>query len=144
MSTFNDSFDYLSELIRKVSMLIDPTHHTLDWLMNKDARDELFEKYPKCFLSLPYRNDVTILPICNRKGMIDPNIIKISLKIIDKLEQRGSVNIDDLKCIRKRLQMLYTRYSKNIPTAFLSSINKSKTTRLINKLKQQVNKIKAV
>ena len=95
MNNINEGFDILNELIRKVNDKLMPygNEDKLLYLQNKNIRDRLQGKHPKCFLAIKGKGrDIPFLPICNRMGIQDPDIIKFSIKLANQMN--GSEDID--------------------------------------------------
>ena len=129
----------LEELIRRAYDHVRPFsyHKDLEWLSDPELRKGLFEKFPKCFLSLSInRKDVPFFPICNRIGFVDPRIVMFSMKLANKLATLGDPRVDvtNLQGVTKRLEFLHRKYSKEVPKPEDMAIKKAMVTRMLNKI----------
>ena len=73
----------LEELVRKAQSLIHPIGYedTLKDLMTKPATDVFKGDYTKCVIPWKIGAQRVDLPICNRYGMVDPQVIKFAKKM---------------------------------------------------------------
>jgi hypothetical protein len=131
----------LEELIRRAYEHMRPFtyHRDLEWLSNPDLRKGLFDKFPKCFLSLSInRKDVPFFPICNRLGFVDPRIVLFSMKLANKLATIGDPRVDvtNLQGVTKRLEFLHRKYSKEVPKPEDMAVKKAMVTRMLNNVKK--------
>ena len=136
-------FDHLSELIRKANELVNP-EKDLDYLIKKDVRDRLYGEKPKCFVKLlPIGRDTSpyLLPICNRAGIEDPKVIKISIKIIEKLMSGGSgkFDVNALQSVLNKLNHHDSVFSKQIPKPMNTGAKKAKVTRMFGNIKKYLD-----
>jgi len=118
MTIADKQFEVLDELIRKVHSLIGPfdIHDELKWLMKRDVRKKVFEKFPKCFLSLRSRGRfIPFFPICNMTGKEDPEMIAFSMKMANKLKDKPDIDQEQLDIIVVKLKRLHSRFNKEIP-----------------------------
>jgi hypothetical protein len=131
---------YMQELIRKANQYLDPQGvEDYEYLYRKDLRDRLYGKYPKCFLKIhgigrdlsPY-----LLPICNRSGIVDPNVISIAIKTVKKFmdEDEANVDVNSLTKILTNLQRMHSVYSKDIPKPPEAAGYKGNATKMMNKI----------
>ena len=136
--TVQESMDNLNELIRVANSLISPisVHDNLKWLMDRNLRKKHFEQYPKCYLSMNIGAKNFSLPICNRSGIEDPNIISFSKKVINRMADRNMLNSSDIIITLKRLDMLERKFSKPIPKPQGMAARKGKVTKTLNQIKQ--------
>jgi hypothetical protein len=81
-----------------------------------------------------------VFPVCNRSGMEDPDIIAISLKVANKLAGRSDINTNELVVILKKLKMLQTKFSKDIPKPSDMAARKGMSTKELNQIKSLLNK----
>lgn len=131
----NEHIQLLEELVRKAYQLISPIpfSYDLEWLMKQNNRNALFEKNPGCFLKLRRMGrEIPFFPICNRNGMIDPQLIDLSLKLVDKLSGNDIFDQNHLLIIASKLRSLRKKYSNEIPKPTEVASKKSLVTRFIN------------
>lgn len=144
MSTqLKEDFDHLSELIRKANELINP-EKDLGYLIKKDVRDRLYGEKPKCFIKiLPIGRDTSpyLLPICNRAGIEDPKVIKVSIKVIEKLmtDDSGKFDVNALQGILNKLNHHDSVFSKRIPKPMSTGARKAKVTRMFGNIKKYLD-----
>ena len=133
---------HLNELIRRVHQIVFPEHkEDLKWLLNKDLRHQMMEKYPKCFVSTAdNRNNPVYLPICSRMAVVDPKMIDLSIEILQRLERKKKVHPETARPVLLRLKKMKTRYNKDAPKAPESSAFKAKLTKFVNSLDKNRNK----
>ena len=140
----NEKFSRVEELLRKANALINPitTSKELQWLQNKDSRNKLFELYPKCFLKMNIGQKHLVLPVCNRSGMIDPSIVSFSIKLANKYANKPDVNQEELVVVLKKLEMLYKKFSNDIPKPADMAERKGRVTKLLNNIKDYLKPIR--
>ena len=142
MDTINEEFDMLNELIRKVSNTLLPygSEDKLAYLQKKDIRDRLHGKFPKCFLAIKGKGrDIPFLPICNRMGVFDPDVMKFSIKLATQMNGLENVDQDDLSIVLAKLEKLHSRYSKDPVKPPAAAAKKGLTTRLFNNIKKHLD-----
>jgi len=127
----------LHELIRYADSLLDglSPNEKLEWLKNKDARDKLFEEKPECFLPIKKINEETFQPffiICNRGGMVTPDMIASAIKLCKKLVNNDTVDQIELKKTLKKLIMLYKRYTGGPARSYKQAYLRRKSTIRLN------------
>jgi hypothetical protein len=133
----------LQELIRTVSDHLLTKEEKIGYLTNPELRDRLYGKFPECFLSLKRMGRDTsayLLPICNRAGIIDPAVIKISYKAVAKLmdDSTGSFDVNDLQKMLDKLDRMKARYKKEIPKPPKAAARKAVVTRMFNNIKNHL------
>ena len=135
----NEQFQLIEELVRRAYSLISPIPYSYDlqWLMKQNEKNALFEKNPKCFLRLRRMGssglyDIPFFPVCNRSGMIDPQMIALSLKLVDRLAGNDRIDQDALIITATKLKALQKKYSKEIPKPTEMASKKANTTKFIN------------
>jgi len=144
MSTkLKEEFDILSELIRKANELINP-EKDMGYLLKKDIRDRLYGEKPKCFVKiLPIGRDTSpyILPICNRSGIENPKVIKVSIKVIEKLmsDENGKFDVNTLQTVLNKLNHHNSVFSKQIPKPMSTGAKKAKVTRMFGNIKKYLD-----
>jgi hypothetical protein len=135
----NEQFQLLEELIKKIDeVMSNPINYEyqLKWLMSQDNRKKLFEKNPKCFLMMKQMGrEVPFFPICNRMGSVDPAIIKLSMKMVNKLMGNDVVDQDHLVVILQKLNSLNNKFEKEIPKPSDMAAKKANVTKFIKRLK---------
>jgi len=143
----NENIQLLEELVRKAYELISPIpfDYELKWLMKQDHRNALFEKNPKCFLKLKRmgRSDlyeVPFFPVCNRAGMIDPQMIDLSLKMVDQVAGNDRVDQDSLVVVAQKLKALKSKFSKELPRTNEMGAKKAQVTKFLNRVKNKYRK----
>jgi len=134
----------LQELIRSIYDKIDPVDK-FKYLTDKNITNTLYGEKPKCFISLtkigqdvyPY-----LLPVCNRAGFEDSDIISLSIKLVQKLmsDKSASFDINDLNTTLSKLQHKHNVFSKEIPHPANMAGRKSNTTRLFNNIKNHLKR----
>lgn len=146
----NEEFKHLSELIRRANELINP-EDSLSYLMKKDLRDRLYGKHPKCFLKLqPIGRDTSayLLPICNRNAMVDPKVIAVSLKVVQRLidQEHPKFDINTLQSVLNQLNHRYNTLSQTVPKPMNTAAKKAKVTKMFKKIKSylDINKTDAI
>ena len=145
MSIPEKDFMYLEELIRKVDGYLLPQQpdDDLDYLYNKDLRDTLYGKYPKCFIKIKGigREFSTLLPICNRHGHKDPRVINIAKQVLQRIinDNTGTYDSNDLTMVLNKLERLYNVYSKPVPKPPEQAGRKANVTRMMNRIKQHLD-----
>ena len=142
---FTEDFETLNEFIQKVSDIVSPMsfRDELRAVMNKDSRKQLYEKYPKCWLPVRMGNkDAFIMPICNRMGSTDKNMIAFSMRLANKLLDREDVDRGMLEVTLKKLNRMHNTYSKDIPTPPNRAAQKANITKAMTVLKRQLNSIR--
>jgi hypothetical protein len=146
MGNLNEEFKTLRELIRKVGNTLLPYggEDKLAYLQKKDVRDRLQGKFPKCFLAIKGKGqDIPFLPICNRMGVFDPDIMKFSIKLANKMNGQENIDQDDLTIILAKLEKLHKRYTQDPVKPPIEAAKKGLTTRLFNNIKNHLDKQRA-
>jgi hypothetical protein len=141
----NEDFKQLDEFIQKINDIMTPFsfRDELRAVMDKNTRKNLYEKNPRCFMPVRIGNkDIPFLPICNRNGATDKEMIAFSMKLANRLNGREDVNRGMLEITMKKLQNLHNRYSKEIPKPIETSVQKSNITKSFNRMKEYMDKIK--
>lgn len=141
MSKVNE-LKILQELIRSIYDKIDPVDK-FKYLHDKHIKNTLYGEKPKCFLRLNRIGQDTspyLLPICNRAGFEDPDIISLSIKLVQKLitDKTNSYDTNDLNKILSRLQHSHNIFSKKIPHPANMAGHKSNTTKMFNNIKKHL------
>lgn len=133
----------LEELIRLASQNLLTKKDKLLYITRPELRDKLYGKFPECFISLKRMGrDTTpyLLPICNRAGMIDPDVIEISVKVIQRLlaDPTGMYDINQLQTILDKLDRMKARYKKTVPKPPRQAGRKAVVTRMFNNIKNHL------
>jgi len=143
----SEEFEILEQLLNKVNDIVSPLSYRdeLRSVMDRETRQRLYEKYPKCWLPVRIGNkDVPFLPICNRLGAVTPNMIALSRKLIDRLNGREDVDRGMLEITIKKLDRLQSRYGKENPVSYKTAGKKGNTTKYLKKVKEYLNGLKDV
>lgn len=135
---------HLEELIRTASNHLLTKEEKVGYLMNPVLKNQLYGKFPECFISLKRMGRDTsayLLPLCNRAGIIDPQVIKISYAAVGKLlsDPSGMYDVNDLQQILDKLDRLNSRYSKNVPKPPAPAARKAVVTRMFNNIKNHLS-----
>ena len=134
----NEELKVLSELIRKADKLINP-EDSLAYLINKDVRDRLYGKKPACFMKLrPIGRDTSayLFPICNRSGMEDPKVIKLSIAMLQKSMVDSRFDPKDIQLMLGKMQNRHDTFIKQIPKPASAAARKAKVTKMFDNIKK--------
>lgn len=74
-------------------------------------------------------------PICNRMGSVDPMIIKLSIKLANRLAGNDAIDQDSLAVILQKLNNLNNKFEKEIPKPSDMAAKKANVTKFIRRLK---------
>jgi hypothetical protein len=146
--SLDEHIEKLEELIRTASQHIqsEPEYSEDDIgaLIKKDVRDRLLGKHPECFVSLKRMGrEPFFLPICNRKAIVDPRSIKISMGVIQKMMAgKSSGDVNELQSVFDKLQKMAKRYGAEIPKPPKAAARKAVVTKLMNKMGRYIQVIK--
>lgn len=137
---------HLEELIRTVSNHLLTKEEKVGYLMNPDLKNALYGKFPECFISLKRMGRDTsayLLPLCNRAGIIDPEVIKISYAAVGKLlsDPSGMYDVNDLNVILSKLDRMKARYSKDVPKPPQQAGRKAVVTRMFRNIKTHLKTV---
>ncbi len=139
----DEKLNKLHELVRTVDNILNKkdVYPDAQWFLDGDYRKKMFETKPECFVSInvPGYNPA-FLPICNRSAIQDPGVISASMKIIKKLNKLGKCDELTRDVLIAKLSKLHKRLDQEVPKSYKASAKKTKLTKYINKLKQQLNK----
>lgn len=142
---FKEDFQKLNEYIQKINDVIGPLSYRDELLsiMDEEERNRLYEQYPKCFLPVNIGNkDIPFLPICNRMGATDKNMIAFSLKLANRLIGREDVNRGMLEITIQKLERLNNKYSKDEVHPSDIAALKGNSTKSLNKIKEYIKGLK--
>lgn len=136
-----EGIEQLEELLRSVSNTLSPYKDKYAFLQQKQLRDRLYGSHPKCFLALKGMGQpLPFLPICNRMGIIDPNIISFSMKVAKRMASDERMNQkyspDQFNDMLKALERLLHIYSKDTPKPPIAAARKRKITRMFQNIRQ--------
>jgi len=140
-----EDFQNLEEFIQKVNDIVTPFsfRDELKAVMDKETRKRMSEKHPKCFLPVRMGNkDNMILPVCNRNGSTDKNMIAFAMKLANRLSGREDVDRGMLEVSMKKLQRMHNTYSKDIPKPPERAAQKANITKSFSKMKKYLDNIK--
>ena len=133
----------LEELIRLASQHLLTKEDKLLYITRPELRDKLYGKFPECFISLKRLGRDTspyLLPICNRVGIVDPDVIEISVKVIQRLmaDPSGTYDVNQLQTILDKLDRMKARYKKEVPKPAQQAGRKAVVTRMFNNIKNHL------
>jgi len=133
--------NYLQELVRKMGSLISPMsyEYTLKDLKTSDAKEVFKGDFTKCVIPWKLGSQVMHLPVCNRHGMVDPQMIQFSKKLVKKLRSVGPQHDSGAEIIIAKLDKINGRLNREIPAHQSTSVKNGQVTRFTNKL---INNIK--
>ena len=131
---------YIDELIRKVTNHLLTPYERFDYITVPQLKQRLFLTNPKCFVSIKRIGRDTsdyLLPICNRAGIVDPVMINISYKLVQRLMDvnDGTFNTEDLQKVVAKLQYLKNRYGKDIVKPMQQAARKGLVTKLFRNIR---------
>lgn len=134
----------IEELIRMASNHLLTKEDKIAYLTNPKLKKRLYGKFPKCFISLKRMGRDTsayLVPICNRAGIIDPEVINISYVAVGKLlsDPSGMYDINDLQIILGKLDRMKAKYKKEIPRPAGQAGRKAVVTRMFNNIKNHLS-----
>jgi len=137
----------LEELIRTASNHLLTKEEKIAYIMNPELKNRLYGKFPECFISLKRMGRDTstyLLPLCNRAAVMDPQVIAISYKVVEKLlgDPSGSFDVNELQSIFDKLTRLKATYDKTIPKPPQQAGRKAVVTRMFNNIKNHLNVVK--
>lgn len=142
-------FELLEELIRTAYKNLDPVDK-YSYLYHKNMVNALMGEKPDCFIILKRKDGGRMgqdtrtynLPICNRAGFEDPDIIKLSLKMVKRLmnDDTGQFDTNDLQSALSRLQHRFDVFSKEVPKPAHMAGYKANTTRMFNNIKKHLKR----
>lgn len=142
---FQEDFKRLEEFIQRVSDIVSPIsfRDELRAVMDKETRRRLCERHPKCFLPVRMGNrDAFIMPVCNRNGATDKNMIAFSMKLANRLMDREDVDRGMLQITIRKLERMYNTYNKDIPTPPDMAAQKANVTKAMILLKKNLNALR--
>ena len=134
---------HLEELIRTATNHLLTKEEKLGYIMNPTLKNQLYGKFPECFVSLKRMGRDTssyLLPLCNRAGIIDPDVLEISYKAVSRMmsDNSGMYDVNDLTKILDKLQQLKSRYDKEVPKPAPAAARKAVVTRMFNNIKNHL------
>jgi hypothetical protein len=136
-------FDKLQELIRLASNSLLTKEDKFKYLEDPNLKKALYQKFPECFISIKKMGRDTgtyILPLCNRAGFIDTDVMKISIEVVTRLmsDPTGSYDVNELTTILDKLNRLRRRYEKEVPKPAEEAGRKAVVTRMFNNIRQHL------
>ena len=142
----DNKIQHLEELIRTASQHLLTKEDKIGYIHDPKLRKKLHGEHPECFISISSmgrigRNTASyILPICNRAAIVDPDVINISIQVIQKLMSDPTSNFDvnRLQAILDKLDRMKSRYSKPIPKPPKQAGRKAVVTRMFNNIKKHL------
>lgn len=138
--------EHLEELIRTASRDLLTKEDKFGYLHRPELRQRLQGDHPECFISLKAMGAIGrntsnyMLPICNRAAIVDPDVIDVSIKAIQRLmsDQSGTYDINGLQTILDKLSRMKDRYSKTVPKPPSTAGRKAVVTRMFNNIKNHL------
>jgi len=133
-----EELENLSELIRKANALINPDQ-SIGYLLKKDIRDRLYGMKPACFMKLaPIGRDTSayLFPICNRYGMEDPKVIRLSIKMAERLTTDDRFDSTDIQRMLGQLNHRNNTFVKNIPKPASAAAKKAMITKMFTNIRK--------
>jgi len=135
----------LTELIRSVAQNLEPMD-SLKALQQKDLRDRLRGKYPKCFVCVKQLGGQTpdFFPVCNTAGMVDARAIDMSIRALNRLmsDESGAYDSNDLTKMLSKLERMKSVYSKTVPKPPNMAGRKAMVTRMMNNVKDHLKNVR--
>ena len=144
-NVLQEEMKVLEELLQTINHIVTPFsfRDELKSIMDPTTRRRMCEKHPKCFLPVRMGNkDIPFLPICNRNGATDKDMIAFSMKLANRLLGRENVDRGMLEITLKKLNRLNTSYSKDIPTPADVAARKANVTKAMVVLRRQLDSIR--
>lgn len=137
---------HLEELIRTASNHLLTKEERVGYIMDPAVKERLYGKFPECFISLKRMGRDTsayLLPLCNRAGIVDPEVIKISYAAVGKLlsDTNGMYDVNDLQQILDKLDRMKSRYSKAVPKPPQAAARKAVVTRMFRNIKNHLDAV---
>jgi len=131
---------HIQELVRKMHSLISPMsyHDTLKDLRTKPATDVFKGNHTKCVLPWKVGAQQVHLPICNRFGMVDPQMIAFSKKVVNRLRSVSPQYEEGSNIIIVKLDRLHNRYNKDVPTPPDRAAANGQVTKFKNRLLKKI------
>ena len=131
---------HLHELVRKLTSLISPVTYedTLQDLMSQPAEDVFKGDFKKCVIPWNIGSQQLHLPVCNRFGMIDPQMIEFSKKMVNKYKSVGEQHDEETMIILTKLDKLYKRFNKDIPKPQDRAAQHAQMTKFRNRVLQNI------
>ena len=138
--------EHLEELIRQASQYLLTKEDKIGYLRWPYLKQRLHGKHPECFISIKAMGRIGrdtssyMLPICNRAAMIDPDVINVSIKVVQRLmaDPNGQYDINGLQQVLDKLNRLQDRYNKPIPKPPKAAARKAVVTRMFNNIKNHL------
>lgn len=133
----------LEDLIREASENI-PNDEDIGALIKKDVRDRLYSKNPECFVSLKRMGrEPFFLPICNRRAIVDPKAINISIGVVQKLmANQSSGDANELSSLLDKLTSMKKSQDLDAPSPEKAKERKAVVTKLFNKMGRYIKVVK--
>lgn len=137
----------LEELIRTASVHLLSKEDKFAYISNPHLKKMLYGKYPECFISIKRLGQDTssyLLPICNRAGIVDPDVIIVAMKAVKRLmaDPSGTYDVNDLQGVLDKLNRIQNRYSKDVIKPPQQAGRKAVVTRMFNNVKDHLTTIR--
>ena len=132
--------EHIQELVRKMHSLISPMSYTdtLKDLRTQSAQDVFKGDFAKCVLPWKIGAQQVHLPICNRFGMVDPQMIDFSKKVVNRMRSVSPQTDDGTNIIIAKLDRLHNKYSKDIPKPADRAAANGQVTKFTNRLLKNI------
>lgn len=139
-------FEHIEELIRTASNHLLTQDERVGYIINPELRKRLYGKFPECFICLKRLGRDTsdyLLPLCNRAGIIDPDVISISYKMVGKLlgDESGNYDVNQLNSTLDKLDRMKARYKQSVPKPARAAARKAGVTRMFKNVKDHLKTI---
>jgi hypothetical protein len=136
MTHINRELKMLSKLLKEAEDLIQPDE-SLDYLVSRDIRDRIYGKKPACFMKLqPIGRDTSayLFPVCNRAGMEDPKMIRLSIHMLQKAMTDSRFDPKDIQLMLGKLQQKGDTFLKKIPLPMSVDAKKAKIAKMFDNI----------
>ena len=131
---------HLQELIRKLTSLISPVTYedTLQDLMTQSPQDVFKGDFKKCVIPWKVGSQLLHIPVCNRFGMVDPQIINFSKKMVNRFKSVSPQYSETSQIVITKLDNLYNRFNKDIPKPQDRAAQHAQMTKFTNRVLQNI------
>ena len=121
-----EKYTHIKELLREIEDIMDPIsnqvipvmHKEFAWLMHKDNTIRFSKEHPKCVMPLNIGRSIIFMPVCNRAGIQDKNIIALAMKFVRKLSGQSEIDVPrgELSIIQGKLEdLMKSNDSEEVP-----------------------------
>jgi len=132
----NKELDILHETVSKLHSLISPMTYndTLKDLRTKPAGEVFKGDFKKCIVPWKIGQKVLHLPICNRYGAHDPQMINLSKKMVNKYKSVDPQSSEGGEIVITKLDGLFKRYMKDSPISHRQAAKNGEVTKFRKKI----------